>query len=457
MGPACGQGLRVKTKKKPNIRAQAALILSQLQLGSGSLSSHLQPTSQDQDQPLLQEICFGCCRWFHQLEVLLQQLLEKPLRSKDQDIHCLLLVGLYQLRHMRVPDHAAINETVAATKALKKPWAKGLVNAVLRNWLRQKDSLEPSIAAIPSAAQSHPGWLLSWIETDWPQQSAEIFAANNERPPFTLRVNLMRCTLEAYREQLDSKGITHRRGKHSLSSLYIEDAVPVERLPGFAEGYLSIQDEASQLVPEILNLAPGQRVLDACAAPGGKTCHLLESEPELREVVAIEIDERRAARIHENLGRLGLQATVAVADITDLDSWWDGQEFDRILLDVPCSATGVIRRHPDIKLLRKPEHVEELRLKQLRILGRTWRCLKPGGLLLYTSCSILRRENTEIIATFLNDCPNAKSEAISADWGVECDYGRQLLPGSSNQDGFFYCLLRKELNANENLSVSPSL
>ena len=427
-------------------RSQAALILDAVLRSKGSLTTQLNNHKGREDYPLLQELCFGVCRWYFQLDAVVGQLLSKPLKAKDQDIKLLLLIGLYQIREMRLPDYAVINETVGAVKDLKKPWARGLTNAVLRNYQRRAAELNEHLASLPLYQQTaHPEWLANSIGTDWPEQSQSLLANNNERPPMTLRVNLARQSREDYLQQLTVAGIEAKAGLLAGSTIYLSAPCAVTDLPGFETGSLSVQDEASQLVPGVLDLQPGQRVLDACSAPGGKTCHILESEPSLSELVSIELEASRMPRLEENLQRLGVQATTHCADITDTPSWWDGVEFDRILLDAPCSATGVIRRHPDIKVLRQLQDVQSLIKLQTRILHSLWPCLKPGGLFLYTTCSILRQENEANLLAFLNTTTNAKYERITADWGVECKYGKQLLTGQQDgTDGFYFALLRKQ-------------
>lgn len=426
-------------------RVAATQILTRLMTDQGSLTGLLEEYRQIDDYQFLQELCFGSCRWFRLLEYFLDQLLTKPIRRKDLDLRALLLIGLYQLRNMRVPEYAAINETVEVTEALNKPWARGFVNAVLRNFLRQQSDLEAGISALPTAvALSHPDWLLEEIEKDWPQQAGEILSNNNARAPMTLRVNLARVSRKEYSQLLDEAGIAATEGKLSATALYLNQPQAVQSLPGFEAGLVSVQDEASQLVPGLLQLAARQRVLDACAAPGGKTCHILESERSLSELVALDKSPERINRIHENLRRLQLTARVEQADASNVSNWWNGNQFDRILLDAPCSATGVIRRHPDIKLLRKKKDLDSLSAQQANLLNSLWPCLKPGGLLLYTSCSVLVRENDSVISDFLHRTPDAKFEGVVADWGVECSYGRQLLPMEENgPDGFFYSLLGK--------------
>ncbi len=426
-------------------RAAAALILQKLLLGKGSLGASLDLHREQNDYQLLQEMCFGCCRWFHQLDFLLLQLRSKPFKRKDQDLRSLLILGLYQLKFMRIPDHAAINETVDASDDLNKRWARGLINAVLRSYQRQRKELEEGLqrADLPKR-ESHPEWLVSILAQSWPKQFEDILTANNCRPPFTLRVNLSMQSRQQFLDTIDQADIKARAGKLAASAVYIDQPLPVSKIPGFFEGAASVQDEASQLVPELLQLTPGLKVLDACAAPGGKTCHILESEGSLTTCIALDRSPTRLIKIEENLERLQLEACLLCADGNDRDSWWSGEAFDRILLDAPCSASGVIRRHPDIKLLLTPAQLERLILEQERLLETLWTCLKPGGLLLYTTCSIVPQENQAQINRFLGQHNDAKYESITADWGVECESGRQLLPSAdSGTDGFFFSLLRK--------------
>lgn len=430
--------------KPGQLRAQAATILSRLLQQQGSLTTLLErPHDNSQDFPLLQEICFGTCRWYFLLDVILSQLLEKPLKGKDQDIRCLLLCGLYQLHGMRVPEYAVVNETVAATRVLKKQWAKGLVNAVLRSFLRDKESLLALARESDGARLSHPDWFVQAMRTAWPRQWQSILEANNQHPPMTLRVNLARISRQDYLDRLTKARCPARPGELTGSSLYLEEAQPVSALPGFAEGLVSVQDEASQLIPDLLDLAPGISLLDACAAPGGKTCHLLERDVSFARLTALDNDARRLERVQQNLDRLQLQASLVCADAGEPSTWWDGRLFDRILLDAPCSATGIIRRHPDIKLLRQEDQVRALQKEQLRLLAALWPCLKPGGLLLYSTCSALPAENSDIIGRFVAQQGDAKHEEIPAAWGVECAHGRQLLPDAAGHDGFYFARLRK--------------
>lgn len=428
------------------LRAKAAVTLSKLLAQEGSLASLLRRAdypADDSSFPLLQEIVFGTCRWYFQLDAILAQLLSKPLKAKDNDVRCLLLIGLYQLHHLRVPDYAVVNETVAATKALKKDWAKGLVNAILRGFLRDTETLVKKSLTSEQGEFAHPRWLIERLRSAWPQQWAQILKDNNIRPPMTLRVNTHRIAMEQFLANLEQAGIDAAAGPLASTSVYLANPCPVESIPGFEEGLCSVQDEASQLIPGLLDLQDGLRILDACAAPGGKTCHILESGFEFKELVALDNDARRLERLQQNLDRLQLHATVTVGDAGDAAQWWDNAAFDRILLDAPCSATGIIRRHPDIKLLRRDTDIPKLGLLQTQLLESVWGCLNPGGLLLYSTCSVLPEENSAIVGRFLESHDDAKLETIDAQWGVECDIGKQLLPGAGGNDGFYFARLRK--------------
>lgn len=433
------------------VRAIAATVLASLLLQKGSLATQLprKPPSPGEvpSMALLKELCYGTCRWYFQLNNTLGTLLDKPLKSKDCDIHCLLILGMYQLSHMRIPEYVSINETVNACVVLKKPWAKGLINAVLRKFQRLVSADE--IPYPDDAARfSYPDWLVNLLKTEWPDSWEEILRAGNAHPPMSLRVNLQQCSREGYLELLAEQGIAARAGTLSAAGVYLEKPCPVDLLPGFREGSASVQDEASQLLPSLLAPASGHRILDACAAPGGKTCHLLEAEPNIAQIIALDIEARRLDRLQENLERLKLSSArvkVVAADATLTEDWWDGEYFDRILLDAPCSATGIIRRQPDIKLLRKSADIARLCELQGRLLDRLWSCLKPGGFMVYSTCSILPAENSRQIAAFLNRTSDAESKAMPEHWGILCRYGRQLLPHDNSTDGFYFALLQKML------------
>ncbi len=389
-----------------------------------------------------QALCYGTLRWGLRLDAIAGELVEKPLRSRDRDVHFLLLVGLYQLIHLDTPPHAAVSETVAAADRLGKGWARGLLNGVLRRFLRERATIEATVDRDDAAALAHPPWLLEELRAAWPGEWCAIAEANNAHPPMTLRVNRLRSSREAYLEALRAAGIAAAPTRYAPDGVQLVEPVGVERLPGFAEGACSVQDEAAQLAALLLDPAPSERVLDACAAPGGKTGHLLEIAPDA-EVVALDRDPERLERVRENLDRLGVRATVLAGDAAEPAGWWDGRPFDRILLDAPCSATGVIRRHPDIKLLRRREDIDVLAAEQARLLRALWPLLRAGGLLVYATCSILPQENARQITTFLSERDDARVVGPNTEWGRAAETGRQILPGEDAMDGFYFAALIK--------------
>lgn len=429
-----------------NLRLIAARIIDDVTNGrslSDSLDNYFKTLTQPRDRSFVQAICYGVCRFYSRLDVLLSFLLKKPMQAKDSDVHALLLVGLYQLSYMRVPSHAAVSETVAATEKLKKPWARGFVNAVLREYLRRGSSLEKELNEDDEAHFAHPEWWIREIKKAWPKQWQAILAANNIHPPFALRINERVTTRKAYLENLQTAHIETNIISETSTGIILVSPQPVEEIPGFLNGVVSVQDGAAQLAANLLELAPQQSVLDACAAPGGKLVHILEKEPLLARVVAIEKDLGRMHSIEENLLRANVKALCLCDNAAHVAGWWDGQPFDRILLDAPCSASGVIRRHPDIKLLRQPKDISALAKEQLHLLTSLWPTLKPGGLLLYVTCSIFPQENADVICAFLKMHKDVKEEIIQAEWGIELEHGRQILPGMHNMDGFYYAKLRK--------------
>ncbi|MDH1619982.1 16S rRNA (cytosine(967)-C(5))-methyltransferase RsmB [Pseudomonas chengduensis] len=429
-----------------NPRLAAARALTAVLSGKASLGSSLPPQLdkvEHHDRALAQDLAFGAARWQPRLQLLAEKLLEKPFKAADKDVEALLLIGLYQLLHSRIPEHAAIGETVGCAGALKKPWAKGLLNAVLRRAQREHEAIFAELDRDPVLHSAHPRWLQKALKAHWPQHWQAICAANNAHPPLILRVNRRHGSRDAYLNELREAGIEAEPCTHSRDGVRLLQPCDVTTLPGFKEGRVSVQDEAAQLAADLLELAPGQRVLDACAAPGGKTCHLLEVEPGLSEVVAVDLEAKRLARVRENLERLHLEATLIAADGRDTGAWWDGRPFQRILLDAPCSATGVIRRHPDIKLTRKPEDIPALAQLQGELLDALWPTLAPGGILLYATCSVLPTENSETIAAFLARTPDAQEVAITGEFGLQPAHGRQLLPQLDGHDGFYYAKLIK--------------
>ncbi len=425
-------------------RAAAATALGDVLAGQ-SLNQVLPPLLSrvgERDRGLVQQLCYGTLRHAPRLQALLQQLLSKPLRDKDRDIQGLLLCGLYQLDDMRIPDHAAVAATVGATRSLRKNWAKGVTNAVLRRYLREREEL---LAGLDEAAlASHPGWLLQLLRQQWPDAADDIVQSNNEQPPMTLRVNARRTSRETALQNLAREGVEASAGNISPQAIRLVQAREVLDIPGFSAGHLSVQDEAAQVAALLLEAAPGDRVLDACAAPGGKTCHILELQTQLKELVAMDLDEQRLARVGENLQRLGLQATLVAADAAAPPAQLALESFDRILVDAPCSATGVIRRHPDVKLLRRETDIQTMAQQQLRILQGLWPLLRRGGRLLYATCSVLDEENSQVVARFLQTQADARLGQTRADWGLPVKCGRQLLPTPGGTDGLFYALLYKQ-------------
>jgi 16S rRNA (cytosine967-C5)-methyltransferase len=397
----------------------------------------------ERDRAMTQAMAYGVLRWYWRLEWLLSQLLQTSLKKRDVDIQACLLLGLYQLLEMRVPDHAAVAETVKLASQLKKAWAKNLINGVLRNFLRQREILLTSMQQHTVARTAHPDWLLALLQQDWPQDWEAITTANNANPPMTLRVNATLYDRTAYLARLKESGISATEASHTESGLSLTEPLSVERLPDFAMGAVSVQDAAAQLAAQLLNAQPGERVLDACAAPGGKTAHIIERQPRLAELVALDVSSERLQRVDETLKRLGLNATTLSGDASQPSSWWDQRAFDRILLDAPCSASGVIRRHPDIKLLRRADDLSQLGMAQAQILNALWPLLKPGGMLLYATCSVLQQENSQQIQRFLATQANARLLPINAVWGHELQAGRQILPGEDGMDGFFYACIHK--------------
>lgn len=428
------------------VRTAAAQLLGQILRQRGSLSSLL-PSAQSQvperDRALLQELCFGSLRWQPKLEAYLELLLDKPLRAKDSDIQALLLLGLYQLIYTRIPDHAAIGDTVETARDLKKPWATRLANGVLRRFQRERQALDERLKDNPEFVSAHPRWLMGSLERAWPEQIDSIIEANNSHPPLTLRLNTTKVSREQYLTQLTEAGIEAEATRHSPAGIQLHSPCDPRDLPLFAEGLISVQDESAQLAALLLNLAPGQRVLDACCAPGGKTGHILEAEPALAQVVALDSDARRLVRVRENLARLQLEAQILCGDAGEPESWWDGELYDRILLDAPCSATGIIRRHPDIKGLRSQDEIAKLAQLQARLLEKLWPLVKPGGMLLYATCSVMPEENSRLIQAFVGNQLDVRCEPIDADWGLTQEFGRQLLPEKDRQDGFYYAKLHK--------------
>jgi 16S rRNA (cytosine967-C5)-methyltransferase len=398
------------------------------------------------ERALIQEMAYGALRWHFQLVPLVRGFLEKPFKDKDADVEALLVIGFYQLLHMRVAPHAAVKETVEAAALLKKDWAKGMTNAMLRRVLREETEIRARIAADEKLALAHPAWLLARLKNAYPDAWHALAEANNARPPLALRVHLGKITRAAYCDRLAQAGIAAQAVPDVDSALILESPVPVEMLPGFHAGEVSVQDAAAQLAATLLDAQPGERVLDACAAPGGKAAHILERTPQAA-LVALDVDAQRLERVRDNFARLGLAGAVVQGDAAHPANWWDGRPFDRILLDAPCSATGVIRRHPDIRLHRTPADIERLAATQARLLDALWPLLAPGGKLLYVTCSILPEENAQQTAAFLARRPDALGHTPAHPALERCarraGAGFQILPGAGDMDGFYYAGITK--------------
>lgn len=401
---------------------------------------------ESRQRALAMELVQGVLRWRWKLEYLLAQLMKKPLRNKEQELKLILLLALYELMELSTPEYAVVNETVQLSRDLGKSWASGMVNGVLRTFIRDKQTILDKTESDDIAKYSHPDWLIALLRIDWPEHWQKILQANNQRPPLWLRVNPLQKETQRYKEILDEQDIKSSFHPSASQAIKIERSIDVSTLPGFNQGVVSVQDAGAQLAATLLDVHAGQSVLDVCAAPGGKTCHLLEIGPDINKLVAVELEQQRMQRVKENLDRLKLHAELIVADASDASSWWDGELFDRILIDAPCSATGVIRRHPDIKSLRRESDLSSLVNTQQQILQQAWQMLSPGGTLLYVTCSVLRQENEAQIASFLNLYDDADELNLDESWGVSCRHGRQLLPGDNDSDGFYFALVRKALN-----------
>lgn len=432
-------------KLKP-VRAVAADVVYQVVDQGRSLSDVLpkaQVSVKDGDQGLLAEMCYGVIRQLPKLEYLTRQLLTQPLVGDSRVFQFLLYVGLYQLTAMRVPSHAAVAETVNACQAMQAPGFKALVNAVMRRFLREQEQLLADAEQQPVCQHLHPGWILKKLQQAYPEHWQQVIDAGNQKAPMWLRVNGRHQSAPRYRELLETQGLAVTDQRSPEHGLCLASPVDVAALPGFADGWVSVQDGAAQYAGQLLPLNAGDKVLDACAAPGGKSCHLLERADVA--LTALEIDPYRVPRITENLDRLQLSAQVKCGDASVPSEWWDGQAFNKILADVPCSATGVIRRHPDIKWLRKAADIAPLVELQARILDALWSTLAVGGQMLYATCSILPEENSEQIAAFLARHTDAKLCPLSVPSGlVTVSHGWQILPGEHNMDGFYYALLEKQ-------------
>jgi 16S rRNA (cytosine967-C5)-methyltransferase len=427
-------------------RAAAATVVQAVRDRGRSLTDALEqlpPLADERDRGLVQELAFGVVRQLPRLSAVADQLFERPPRRTDGDIAALVLVGLHQLASTRVPEHAAVAATVEAARRLGKPRMAGLVNALLRRFLREREALLARAEASDAGRWLFPDWLLGRLRRAWPEHWEAIASASNAHPPMTLRVNTMAISRTDYANRLAAEGLAARPTPHARDGLDLDDPVPVARLPGFAEGLLSVQDAGAQLAAALLDATPGERVLDACAAPGGKTAHLLERAGNRLDLTAVDADAKRLDRVRGTLARLHLEARVAEGDAAAPAGDWAEGPYHRILLDAPCSATGVIRRHPDIKWLRRESDVAALAGLQARMLDALWPLLAPGGTLLYVTCSLLPEENDGQVRAFLGRRHDAREVPIDAAWGLPRNPGRQILSGEDGMDGFYYARLRK--------------
>jgi len=486
-----------------NARHLATQILIQVILHRHSLSqvldTHLPQLPQARERALAQAICYGVLRWLPRLQALVHCLVPKPLKEKDQDLQIVLLIGLYQHLYLRIPPHAATATTVDLARALKKNWATGFINGVLRQFIRQKTALLAQVDNQPTARLAHPTWLLNQLQQHWANDWEAVAQANNVHPPLTLRVNarwgsrdqylehLHQANIEAIATPYTDYGVTlieqhsinateqstilsedenhhpmnnnhqnnqegkairkegdkrDKRNKKTDTNEKNEKNEKIDKLPGFKQGWVSVQDGAAQLIASLLDIPTGANVLDACAAPGGKSALLLERHQDI-QLLALDNQANRITKLENTFQRLQLSAQVRCADASEPKTWWDGQPFDCILLDVPCSGSGVIRRHPDIKYLRQPNDITSLAQQQAKLLNTLWALLAKGGQLLYVTCSIFPQENVEQLQNFLSQHPDAKEQIIQAPWGHSLSIGRQILPGEHNFDGFYYARLLK--------------
>jgi 16S rRNA (cytosine967-C5)-methyltransferase len=430
---------------KADTRALAARGLAEIALRGASLRDvmerHAARLADPRDRALLMALLSEGARWWLRFDPAIDGLLEKSLRHKDPAVHALLVLGLVQLEILDLQDYAAVAATVEAVRALKRPQLAGLVNAVLRRWQRERETLLAKLDAKAQTRHAHPAWLAAALERDWPQQAEAVMLADNREPPLMLRVNRQRSERSILLEQLQAAGYAAIMHPWLADALVLPHSSDVTRMPGFEDGHFAVQDGAAQVAADLTDLRDGLRVLDACAAPGGKACHLLERAD--IDLTALEFDAARAERIRQNLMRLRLNAKVVIGDAGAPKAWWKGQPFDRILVDAPCSATGVLRRRPDVRLHRRESDIAAMHAQQRRILAALWPLLAPGGRLVYITCSVLRAENEAIVSELLTARPDAQALAFTLPTGRAAAIGWQILPGDGDLDGMYYAVLQK--------------
>ncbi len=430
---------------KTDTRALAARGLSEIALRGASLRDVMERSAprlaDPRDRALLMALLSEGARWWLRFNAAIDGLLEKSLRHKDPAVHALLVLGLIQLEILELQDYAAVAATVEAVRALKRPQLAGLVNAVLRRWQRERESLLAKLDGKPQTRHAHPAWLAAALQRDWPAQAEAVMAADNLEPPLMLRVNRQRGERQALLEQLQAAGHAAQTHPWLSDALVMPHSSDVTRMPGFDDGLFAVQDGAAQVAADLADLSDGLRVLDACAAPGGKACHLLERAD--IDLTALEFDAMRAERIRQNLMRLRLNAKIVVGDAGAPKTWWNGQPFERILIDAPCSATGVLRRRPDVRLHRRESDIAAMHEQQRRILAALWPLLAPGGRLVYITCSVLRAENEAIIGELLAAQHDAQAVPFTLPAGQAATVGWQILPGDGDLDGMYYAVLQK--------------
>jgi len=432
-----------KKNNSQNPRMAALLALSEVLDSKKNLSDSkaLSALLDSRDNSLARHLAYGVLRWLNALEWLATGLLKKPLKKRERDVQRLVLLGLHQLWHDQTASHAAINETAECARLLGKPWAVGLINAVLRRFQREREVFLDKLQETEQRF-AHPDWMLKEIKKDWSGHWQSILDANNQQAPLWLRINRQLADGASLKNDLKAAGFEVFIHPWAGDAIGISPAAPVANIPGFENGLLSVQDPAAQLARDLLDPRNGDRVLDACAAPGGKSAHLLESCPGIK-LTALDRSAQRLKQVNQTLERLSLKADTVVADAAQVEDWWNGEKFNKILLDAPCSATGVIRRHPEIKWLRNSGQVDAVVKTQARLLNALWPLLDTGGSLVYATCSVFQRENHAQIRQFLKQQKDAVAEMPAVEWGMAGSCGRQILPGEAQMDGFFYAVLRK--------------
>jgi 16S rRNA (cytosine967-C5)-methyltransferase len=433
-------------------RARAAYVLARIVREGVTLDAALHDAlaiSAPGFAPAVRSLSYGAVRGYYRHEAILGRLLSQPVRSLDPLVRAILSVALFELEDAQTPAYAVVDAAVETAKATDAARASGLINAVLRRYLRERAAIDAEVARAPATRHASPVWLADRLRADWPVRWTQLLAAGDSQAPMWLRVNSRASSADAYVQRLRAAGVAARTEPRVPYAVLLDAACDVHELPGFAQGEVSVQDLGAQCVAFPLALSPGLRVLDACAAPGGKTCLIAEREPALARLVAVDIDPQRLARVRDNLARGALGANLVQGDAAFPERWWDGVPFDRVLLDAPCSALGVIRRHPDIRLRKSPADIDKLPALQARLLAAAWALLAPGGRLVYATCTLTRSENHDVVAAFLRTSADASVVPVESweNWpglGQSDDLGRQILPGEAGADGFYYAALNKQ-------------